>query len=290
MSDQTHRSSHSIRMVGSSRNSRLRRPWALIVISTFCAAAVLFPPPAAALTGREVIQRANDREDGDNRVADMEMILVDDKGSRRVRQLKSYEKDFGDDTHTLSFFRSPADVKGTGFLTYDYKKSGKDDDQWLYLPALRKVKRIVSSDQSGSFMGSDFNYSDLTEPDLNDYEYKLMKEVEIEGVMTWQVEMVPRTPDVAEQTGYSKSIVWVRQDNDVVIRSASWVNKSKRVKYMQVKKLENIDGTWVVTELQMKTKEGRTTVHTTLLRFTNVEFREDLGKKLFTLRVLERGL
>ena len=236
------------------------------------------------------MQRANDRDDGDNRVADMEMTLIDDKGSRRVRRLKTFQKDFGDDTHTLSFFRSPADVKGTGFLTYDYKESGKDDDQWLFLPALRKVKRIVSSDQSGSFMGSDFNYSDLTEPDLNDYEIKLMKQVKVDGVMTWQVEMVPKSPDVAEQTGYSKSIVWVRQDNDVVIRSASWVNKSKRVKYMQVKKLDEIEGVWVVTKLQMKTKQSRVTVHTTLLRFTNVEFRENLGKGLFTLRVLERGM
>ena len=107
------------------------------------------------------------------------MILLDKKGEKRIRKLKTFGGKKGKDTLSLMFFLSPADVKNTGFLTYDYNESGKDDDQWLYLPALRKTKRIAVGDKSGSFMGSDLNFSDMTTPDLDLYDYTLMKETEV---------------------------------------------------------------------------------------------------------------
>ena len=186
---------------------------------------------------RRIMQQVNDRDDGDNQTADLEMVLIDRSGNQRARSIRSFRKDQGPDTLTAMFFLSPADVKDTGFLTYDYDASGKDDDQWLYLPALRKTKRIASSDQSGSFMGSDFNYSDLTERDLEDFDFTLMKEVEVDGHRTWQIQAVPRSEEVAEETGYARSIAWVRQDNHVVVRAVSWVHKSSRMKFMQVKQL-----------------------------------------------------
>lgn len=239
---------------------------------------------------REIMQAVNDRDDGDNQVSDMLMILVDRRGNERKRNIRSYSKDFGEDTHSIMFFLSPADVKDTGFLTFDYDESGKDDDQWLFLPALRKTKRIASSDKSGSFMGSDFNFSDMTERDLDDYEYKIMKEVEVDGVMTWQIESKPRSDDVADETGYSKAVIFVRQDNYVVIRVVNWVYKSRKRKYMKINKLEKIDGIWVATDMQMVTKEGRQTVHSTFLKFNNIKFNQDLDDSVFTVRTLEKGL
>ncbi|MEE8436622.1 MAG: outer membrane lipoprotein-sorting protein [bacterium] len=240
---------------------------------------------------REIMQKVNDREDGDNQTSEMEMILIDRRKNKRVRRIKSFRKDRGKDTLTLMFFLSPADVKNTGFLTYDYDASGKDDDQWLYLPALGKTKRIASSDKSGAFMGSDFNYSDLTEADLEDYDFKLLKQSEkVKGVDTWRIQSTPRRPEVAEDTGYSKSVLWVRKDNFMVIRSVRWVHKSSRRKFFQVKKLERIDGIWVATEMQTVTKQGRRTVHTTVLRFWNVKFNQKLKDRMFTTRRLEKGL
>lgn len=238
---------------------------------------------------REIMQKVNDRDDGDNSTAELEMILIDKNKKRRVRKLKTYGKDKGKDSYSLMFFLSPADVKNTGFLTYDYDESGRSDDQWLYLPALRKTKRIASDDKSGSFMGSDFNFSDMSRPDLEDFDFKLIKEIEIGGVKTWQIRSTPRSKDVAEETGYSRSILWVRQDNYMVIRSVRWVNKSRRRKFFQVKKLEKIDGIWVATELQMVTKEGRNTVHATILRQTKTKFNQNLSDSNFTVRKLEKG-
>ena len=116
------------------------------------------------------------------------------------------------------------------------------DDQWLYLPALKKTKRIASSDRSGSFMGSDFSYADLTSRDLDQYDFTLMKETDVDGVEVWQIESVPRTKQEVKETGYTKTIDFVRQDNFVVIRSVGFVKKGSRLKYMEIEKLEQIDG------------------------------------------------
>ena len=199
-------------------------------------------------------------------------------------------KDFGEDDYSIMFFLSPADVKDTGFLTYDYDDSDRDDDQWLYLPALKKVKRIASSDKSGSFMGSDFTYADMTERKLDNYDYTLMKETTVGDVPVWQVEAIPNNPKEIEETGYTKSVSFIRKDNYVVIRSVSWVKKGKRLKYLDVKKLEQIDGIWVPTEMHMTTKRGKATLHKTVLIFNNVRFNQGHEDDLFSTRQLEKGL
>jgi hypothetical protein len=120
---------------------------------------------------RAIMEAVDARDDGDRQTADMEMVLIDKHGNQRVRRIKSFRMDRGEDDLRLMFFQHPADVKDTGFLTYDYDQADRDDDQWLYLPALRKTKRIASTDKSGSFMGSDLNYSDMTSRELDDYDY-----------------------------------------------------------------------------------------------------------------------
>ena len=250
-------------------------------------------PGAAAgepLSGRAIMELVDARDDGDNASQDMLMILIDKRGNQRKRAIRSFSKDFGEDTHSIMFFLSPADVKDTGFLTYDYDEFDRDDDQWLYLPALKKVKRIASSDKSGSFMGSDFSYADMTERKLDHYDYTLMKEAEVDGVPVWQVEAIPNTPEEIEETGYTKSVVFVRKDNYVVIRSVAWVKKGKRLKYFDVKKLEQIDGIWIPTEMHMTTKKGKATLHKTVLTASNVHFNQGHDDDLFSTRQLEKGL
>ena len=243
-----------------------------------------------ALSGREIMEKVNARDEGDRSTGEMEMILIDKKGKKRVRKLKTFGRKKDKDTLSLMFFLSPADVKNTGFLTYDYNESGKDDDQWLYLPALRKTKRIASGDKSGSFMGSDLNYSDMTTPDLDLYDYTLMKETEVRGNKVWQIKAVPKSKDEAKKSGYSKSVIFIRQDNYVMIRAVRWVYKKRRNKYLDVKKLEKIDGIWVSTEMHVTTKTGKKTLHKTILKQKNIRFNQDeVNANLFTVRRLEKG-
>lgn len=239
---------------------------------------------------REIMQNVDARDDGDRRVSDMAMLLIDKNGAERMRKVRSFDKDFGQDKYRIMFFLEPADVKDTGFLTYDYDDPKKDDDQWLYLPALHKSKRIASSDKSGSFMGSDFTYSDMTTRDLEDYDYTLKKEADVDGVKTWMIESVPRRKEVIDETGYTKSVLFVRQDNFVLIRAVHWTHEGEKLKYFDIKRLEKIDGIWTPVELHMTTKQGKTTLHKTVLSFANVKYNQSLDDEAFTVRRLEKGL
>ena len=239
---------------------------------------------------RAIMEKVDARDDGDNQTSDMEMILIDKRGKKRVRRLGIFSKDKGEDTLRLMFFLEPADVKDTAFLTWDYDDPDKDDDQWLYLPALRKTKRIASSDKDGSFMGSDLNYSDMTDRNLEDYDFTLKKEMAVNGVKTWLIESIPRTKKVIKETGYKKSLLFVRQDNYFVIRGVNWVRDGGYLKYMDVKKLEQIDGIWIATEMHVTKKRGKKFVHKTILKFNNVKFNQDLDYGMFTVRRMEKGL
>ncbi len=256
------------------------------------AVALLAASGAAAeepLTARAIMDRVDARDDGDHSAQDLEMVLFDKRGVQRVRKLRSYGRDVGPDEQSILFFLTPADVEDTGFLTYDYKDPARDDDQWLYLPALSRTKRIASADKSGSFMGSDFSYADMTERPLDHYRYTLMKELEIEGHPVWQIEAVPITEQEQEETGYTKSVLFVRKDNFVTIRSVSWVKKGSRLKYFEVKKLEQIDGIWVATEMHMSTRKGEETLHRTQLSAKNTRFGQKQSEEFFTVRQLEKG-
>ncbi len=266
---------------------RLAAVMGLVFVSSITHAV---PAMADDPKARSIIQKVDDRDDGDNMISDMEMTLIDKRGKKRIRKIRSFSKDFGKDTYKLLFFASPADVKNTGFLTYDYDNDERSDDQWLYLPALNKTKRIANDDKSGSFMGSDFNYYDMTKRPIGKYDYKLLKEQDVKGVKTWVIQAVPRSKDVIDESGYTKSVVFVRQDNYVVIRAVNWVKDGSKLKYLDVRKLELIDGIWVATETHMTTKKGKITLHKTILKQSNISFNKPLDKDLFTVRRLEKGM
>ncbi len=238
---------------------------------------------------REIMQKVQDRDDGDNQTSKMEMLLIDKRGSERVRELLSLRKDKGVDDYSMMFFLSPADVEDTAFLTYDYHDPDQDDDQWLYLPALKKTKRIASSGKSGSFMGSDFSYADMTERPLSRYEYRILQESEVDGHRVWVIESIPIDKEEIKETGYTKSVLFIRQDNFVQVRAKIWLKKGGRNKYMEVKELEQIDGIWVPTLITMTTKKSSETQHKTILRISDVQFDQPLDFDSFTVRGIESG-
>ena len=262
-----------------------------IMIFVLLAAIIIDALPAAAddSRARTIMEKVDARDDGDNQTSDMEMILIDKNKKQRIRKIATFRKDKGNDSLRLMFFLQPADVKDTSFLTYDYDNPDKDDDQWLYLPALRKTKRIASSDKSGSFMGSDLNYADMTDRNLEDYDFTLKKEMDVKGVKTWLIESIPRTNKVIKETGYKKSLLFVRQDNYVVIRAVNWVKDGGYLKYMDVKTLQEIDGIWVATETHVTKKKGKKFAHKTILKLNNVKFNQNLKFDLFTVRRMEKG-
>lgn len=244
---------------------------------------------ADVVDARDIMKKVHDRDDGDRQVLDMEMIIIDQAGNKRIRGIHSLRKYVGKDKYSVTFFLSPADVKDTGFLTYDYDDEARDDDQWLYLPALKKTKRIAATDKSGSFMGSDFNYSDMTRSNVDDYRYTLEKEMKINGNPVWVITAVPKDQGVIDKTGYKKAVVFVRKDNYVVVRGVQWVGEGQNVKYFEVKRLEKVDGIWTPLELQMTTRQGQAVIHRTVLVFSNIQYNQDVTNDLFSIRRLEKG-
>jgi outer membrane lipoprotein-sorting protein len=256
----------------------------------FLVVSLLFPLSLFAITADEIAKQVDERDEGDKSISTMEMTLIDKQGNNRVRKMKSYTMDKGEDTQSVIFFMSPADVRNTAFLTYDYDDSSKDDDQWLYLPALKKTKRIASSDKSSSFMGSDFTYSDMTSREIDDYTYRIAKETTVRDHKVWVMESIPKTQKTIDETGYTKSYMFVRQDNFVVVRALHILKETGKKKYLDVKKLEEIDGIWVATEIEMKTTQDKNTLHRTVLKLDDVKFNQDMDDAFFSVRRIEKGL
>ncbi len=247
-----------------------------------------------AQSGLEIMQKVLDRDDGDNIITNMQMQLIDKNGHKRVRDMKTYSKDVDGAEKKLIFFLSPSDVKNTAFLTYDYIDEAKDDDQWLYLPALNKTKRIPAADKDSSFMGSDFTYSDMTDPILSDYTFKILKEGIVKrksgNEKVWIIQRTPKTQEVIDETGYLKSVAYVRQDNYMITRAKHWLKKAGRIKYMDVRKVEKIEGIDTAIITTATTKKGKRTIHKTILINSDIKMNQDLKENLFTIRTIEKGI
>lgn len=248
---------------------------------------------AQNLSAEEIMRKVDERYDGDTSVADSTMVLIDRRDRQRVRQLRIYSKDYGEDTRSLSFFESPADISGTSYLNYDWDDEARDDDSWLYLPALQQVKRIASSDKSDSFMGSDFTYSDINGLEFSWYDYSFINESEmVDGHDTWVIEVVPKPEfkDRAEDsTGNLKSHVWIRKDAFLMVKSRIWVKRGNRLKYFTASEIEQIDGIWTAKRLQMVTTRNDRREHASILQLSDIVYNEPISDDVFTTDTMQRG-
>ena len=175
-----------------------------------CLSLLLFPLTASAETPEEkglAIAKEADRRDegfGDS-TSNMLMILRNKHGQESIRKIRTRTLEVkSDGDKSLSIFDNPRDVKGTAFLTFSHKKG--DDDQWLYLPALKRVKRISSRNKSGSFMGSEFAYEDISSQEVEKYTYKWIRDEVYEGHECYVIE---RYPVDKKNSGYTRQLIWI---------------------------------------------------------------------------------
>ncbi len=239
------------------------------------------------IEAQQVAVNLDERENGVDETSEMEMILTNKRDQQRVRKIATYRKDDGEDTKSVMFFLEPADVKGTGFLSWSYDDESKDEDQWLYLPALKKVRRISSSGKSDYFMGTDFTYSDMGDNDINDYTHTMLGAEVIDGVECYHLERVPKDDNVIDETGYSRAELWVRPDIWMMMKAVFFDKKGKLLKELTVSEFEEVNGIWVAKNLFMDNIQKK---HKTTLKFSNNQFDTGLDDKLFTQRQLQRGV
>ncbi|MBU1140427.1 MAG: outer membrane lipoprotein-sorting protein [Proteobacteria bacterium] len=254
----------------------------------FLGASLLSVPYAFSETAEEkglaIAMEADRRGDGFiDYTADMEMILKNRHGneSKRSIRIKTLEVP-GDGDKSLSIFDTPKDVKGTAFLTFSHKVG--DDDQWLYLPALKRVKRINSRNKSGSFMGSEFAYEDIASQEVEKYNYKHLREEQYQGQNCFVGESYPVDQ---QNSGYTKRLTWTDKKEYRVLKVEYYDRKQSLLKTLTTEDYQQYLGKyWRPGMMHMVNHQ---TGKSTTLLWKNYQFRTGLSDNDFNSTSLKRA-
>ena len=253
---------------------------------------LLFNYPAMSLelpTGDTIANNINARDEGVAVSRLLKMEMTDRHGKKRVRETRAFRKYFGDEKRTAIFYLKPKNIKDTAFLTYDYAEKEKDDDQWLYLPAMRKVRRISASDRGDYFLGTDLSYEDIkleTRVSLKDYTRKTLSESEVDGVHCYLVEETAIDSDTAEELGHSRRESCVDDNIWMVRKSQFWDLQNKLFKTTYFRDISKVQGIWTAHKIEV---ENHKTGHNTVFTFSEVDYSEAVNDKVFTQNALKRG-
>ena len=234
-------------------------------------------------TGYDIIKKQQDLDLGfhdETMMGQMTLHSANGEKTERVFESKRFEKQTGIGEKSLIKFMKPADIQGTGLLSYQNKKA--DDDQWLYLPSMKKTKRISGSGKSGSFVGSEFSFEDLIPPDIDKYTYQYLKSESCGDTTCYVVSSTPQTSD----SGYSKTISWIRIDNYRVVKAEFYDKKDRLLKTATFEDYRLInDKYWRTFRLIMK---NQITGKETDFLVENLRINAGLTTTDFTQRALER--
>ena len=248
-----------------------------------------------------IMQTVLDRDDGTTeisrvRLSTCRMIKQAEKyvcaENPRVKIMDMVRKDYGPrekDHKIVTIIVEPASEKGIGFLQYDYALKGKDTDQWLYLSAIGKVKRIVSGNENepktGSFFGSEFTYEDLEALHIEDYTYTLLGSETYRKRPCWVIESIP-TKARAPKSNYAKTISWVDKERFIILKSVLFNRQGRRFKRVYHGKIETIDGILVPMQTMVFNLE---THRRTVLSYEKITLNRDVQDAFLTQRTLTDG-
>lgn len=258
--------------------SLLRMGFAVMLIGIMMIAAPCF---SAGMSAYDIVKKSEDLLDqAKDTKADMLMTLLNKKGDKRERTLSIFAKKDGENkSKSILFFNSPADVKGTSFLVWTNEK--KEDKQWLYLPALQRVRQISASGKGESFMGTEFTFFDMGSHDVDDYTYTLVKEENVNNEMCYVIEATPKKVEF-----YSKATLWIRKGNFIPAKADFYDTKGQYEKQGIFENVKNIKGINTPTHIEMKNiLNGRTT----LIDLSNIVYDTGLKDDIFTERYMTRG-
>ena len=238
--------------------------------------------PSAAERGLEIAVEADRRDTGfsDSQVS-LKMILRNRRGDESTREMRTQVLEVeGDGDKSVIVFSQPRDVKGTAFLSHTHKEGS--DDQWLYLPALKRVKRISSNNKSGPFMGSEFAYEDISSQEVAKYTYKYIKDDSANGLGCFIVERYP----VDKNSGYTRQIVWVDKDEYRPQKVEYYDRKDALLKTLVFTEYnQHLDKFWRAYDMSMRNHQ---TGKSTTLKWSEMKFQVGLSKRDFDRKALKR--
>ena len=260
---------------------------ALVGLVCLLAGALAGPLPAAwGQTGLEIMRRQRELHDAKDEQTALRMVLESRAGDRKERWLSNFTLTGADGlSKTLLRFLAPRDIENTGLLTWE--RAGGDDDQWLYLPSLGKVKRIAASGKKNRFMGSEFAYEDLRPENLSAHRYTLTGSEALDGHDCFVIEAVPATPQQAADSGYSKRRLWVRKDITLTVKQEYFDKKGRLEKVGIPRQLVNVRGSmWRPNEAEMRDAQ---TGNRTVVTVESRRLDQGLKESFFTEAELVRG-
>ncbi|MGD8780890.1 MAG: outer membrane lipoprotein-sorting protein [Ignavibacteria bacterium] len=240
------------------------------------------------MTAKEVQQKSIDATRVDGTESLSTLVILNEKGEKRVRKMATVTKlyDKGKIEKKMVRFTEPADVKDTGFLTFDY--NDKDDDKWIYMPALRKTRRIISSENAKSFMGSEFSYADMSLPTVEDFNYKFLPDETVNGELCYTLEIVPKDEEIEDENGFSKKISYISRNDFVVRQSVYYDLYGDKEKVMTVKSIVEVDKEkhkYKMEEIQMNNVQND---RSSISLIEQIKFNPNIPDDYFTTRYLEK--
>ena len=241
---------------------------------------------AEELTGYEIARRAEEVDEGKTSSYTASMTLTNKKGSKRLREVFMRKKDYDDVKKSVIVFTVPKDVAGVSYLSFEYTDaadgSKKESDDWLYMPAMKKVRRISGSGKDDDFMGTDFTYADMGERGLTKDTFNLLGSEDVDGIECWKVEALAK--DKSEKT--QRRILWYRKDNYLVLKGEFYDRQEKLARKLTCSEIRQIDGIWTTGKMFM---ENVKTGHSTLLEMKDIQYNQSLDDGIFTVSAIERG-
>lgn len=236
--------------------------------------------------GKEIMRKSRDA----SKLAGVEAIIrlrtVDARNRERIRKITMASRTEGNVEKRIIKFLEPPDVKGTGMLIFDYEN--KNDDMWMYLPALRKIRRIVSTEKSKSFMGSEFSNSDMAAPNLDDFTIRKTGEEEVGNTDCYKIEMTPVNENLAGEYGFSKKIVWIGKRDFVLRRAVCYDEEGEEQKTLTAGDITLLDPVHKKYMARQMTIVNKQNGRKSYLKMLQVKFNPDVNPDYFTTTYLRR--
>jgi hydrophobe/amphiphile efflux-3 (HAE3) family protein len=241
---------------------------------------------AQAPNGKQIIERNDAMRSVDDEQVEIEMQLINKQGQKRDRRVSWVLKnDAQRNQKGLIRFLAPADVRGTALLSIE--NADREDDQWLYLPALKKSRRISAGNKSDSFVGSDFAYEDLGAEEIDQHDYRLLREDTLDGAPVYVVEATPNSDERRKESGYSRREIFVLKDNAAIARIDFYDRQKELLKVLRARDIRQVPSTktWRAQTIEMVNQK---TGHRTVIVYGQFVINKGLGDDTFTIRELER--
>lgn len=240
----------------------------------------------AEMTGKGVMLEQKKRQEVVSEYTKSVMLLVDKNGEKEKRELEEFHKKTGDgEERSLLVFLASASIRGTALLTWDYEVG--PSDQWLYLPAQKRLQRIAQGSKKSYFMGTDFTYEDMQPEDIDNFTYAIKGEEEVDGQLCWKIEAVPANEEKRKQSGYGSRTIWVSKDTFISMKIEFFGRRGKLVKRQTGRDFVQVKGTaWRPGKTLMDNIRSN---HKTLIGVQERTVDEDVDDAVFTERYILTG-